>query len=98
MNKQERDHLDKVAALGCIVCRNIGLGWHPAMIHHLRYGRGLSQRSDHFKTLPLCGTHHQHGGFGVAFHAGPRQFQKNFGTEIELLDQVKSLLEMGAEG
>lgn len=96
MTKADKEHLDRVASMGCIVCRNLGLGWHPAAIHHLRYGRGLGQRSDHSKTIPLCTTHHQTGGFGTAFHCGPKQFQRNFGTELELLEQTKLLLEIGA--
>ncbi|TKV21909.1 hypothetical protein FDX01_06260 [Citrobacter sp. wls613] len=31
--KAEQRHLDRVVALGCIVCRNEGLGESPAVIH-----------------------------------------------------------------
>jgi hypothetical protein len=38
--------------------------------------------------LPLCHIHHQNGGYGVAFHAGKKEWQKNYGTEAELLEEV----------
>ena len=49
---------------------------------------GMGQRSSHFRTIGLCDVHHRTGGFGVAYHAGPREFQRNFGTEEELLKKV----------
>jgi len=93
MTKAERIYLSRVAELSCVVCRNLRLGDSPAEIHHIRTGQGTSQRSDHYRTIPLCHTHHRTGGYGVAFHAGPRQCQKNFGTEAQLLEQVQ--IEMG---
>lgn len=53
---------------------------------------GMSQRASHFHTIPLCPTHHRAGGFGVAYHAGPRQFEKLYGTETELWNQVRERL------
>lgn len=89
MKKAERDHLNRVASLGCIVCRNLGYGETPAHVHHIRTGKGMGQRANHFETLPLCPEHHQHGGYGIAIHAGQKTWEANFGTEIELLEQVK---------
>ena len=93
MTKAERIYLSRLAERGCVVCRNLRLGETPAEIHHIRTGQGTSQRSDHYRTIPLCYTHHRTGGYGVTFHAGPRQWQKNFGTEAQLLEQVQ--IELG---
>jgi hypothetical protein len=89
MNK----YLDKVASLGCIVCLNEGLGQTPAAIHHIRTGYGVSQRAPDSETIPLCPTHHQDPANGeLAYHATPQQFQDRYGTELELLEQVKEIL------
>jgi len=62
----------------------------PAEIHHLRAGKGLAQRSDDDHALPLCPLHHRTGGFGMAFHAGKRTWEKRFGAEAELLKEVNA--------
>lgn len=93
MKKADNLHLSRVAALGCIVRRNQNLGETPAEIHHIRTGQGTSQRADHRKSIPLCHMHHRNGGYGVAIHAGRKQWEKNFGTELQLLEQVQ--LELG---
>lgn len=93
MKKADSLHLSRVAALGCIVCRNQNLGETSAEIHHIRTGQGISQRADHRKSIPLCHMHHRNGGYGVAIHAGRKQWEKNFGTELKLLEQVQ--LELG---
>ena len=87
--KAEQQHLDRVAALCCVVCRNQGLGDTPAEIHHCSAGTGLSVRADNYRTIPLCPIHHRQGGHGVAIHAGRRTWESNYGTEEELLAQVR---------
>ena len=93
MTKAEKAHLSAVQELGCIACRVIGYVDTPAEIHHVRHGQGASQRADHFHVLPLCPIHHRNGNHGVAFHAGKQTWQARFGTELDLLARVKSLLE-----
>lgn len=95
MKKSEKDYLNRVASLGCIVCKNLGYGVTPAHVHHIRTGKGMGQRASNYETIPLCPTHHQHGGHGVAIHAGQKTWEANFGTEIELLEQVKQELNNG---
>lgn len=92
MKKAERMHMDRVVALGCLPCRQEGHPESPAGIHHIRDGQGGSQRASHYETLPLCGLHHQHGGYGVAFHAGQEAWEEKYGTERELLAQVREEL------
>lgn len=87
MKAIERLHLSKVAALGCIIC---GM---PPEIHHLRHGMGMGQRNNYLNAIPLCHKHHRTGGHGVALHAGQKTFEANFGTELELLEKVKAMIE-----
>jgi len=84
--KSERQHMRRVAELGCIICGA------PAAIHHCRTGVGMSQRGSHHRTLPLCAEHHQTGGFGVAIHAGQRTWEARYGTEEGLLKKVEEML------
>lgn len=93
MTKIDRIWLSRVAALGCIVCKNLGLGEMPAEIHHVRTGQGIGQRADHRKTIPLCQQHHRVGGHGVAIHAGKKTWEQKYGSETALLIQVVSELD-----
>ena len=86
MTKSEREYLNKVAALGCIICES------PAEIHHVRAGVGMGRKSSNFDVIPLCHVHHRTGGYGVAFHAGKKGFETNFGTEVELIEKVQKML------
>lgn len=99
MNKHERNHLNQVASLGCVACRNTGLGETPAEIHHIREGMGRGQRNCHYKTIPLCPIHHRlkerdplTGKVIPSIHGDPAGFKAEFGTESELLEQVQSEL------
>lgn len=87
---KERQHMSKVASLGCIACRKIGYYDTPAEIHHIRTGMGMGQRNSHFKTIPLCAEHHRHGP--SAIHRSKELFEYNFGTEEQLLGEVMELL------
>lgn len=89
MNKNDREHLAKVAAIECCVCVRLGYGESPAEIHHIRAGVGKGQRASHMDAIPLCANHHRNGGYGAAFHAGKKAFEDNFGTELELLEWVR---------
>ena len=88
MRQIEKLYLDKVANLGCVVCRNLGLGPTPAQLHHVREGQGLSQRASHFLVIPLCLLHHTGGAHGESFHSGPQVFEAKYGSELELLAQT----------
>ena len=91
--KAESDHMCNVAAMGCIACVNIGHGETPAEIHHIGNG-AMGKRADNYSVIPLCHSHHRTGGHGVAVHAGRETFEKNFGTEQELLAQTLSWLNL----
>ncbi len=94
MTKAECQYLSRVADLGCIVCNQLGFSDTPAEIHHIRAGQGAGQRAKHIGgTLPLCPPHHRTGGYGVALHAGQKEFEKRYGTELILLDIVNRRLD-----
>ena len=84
--KAEKEHMTRVAELGCLICGR------PAELHHVRAGQGLGQRSSHTDVIPLCHEHHRTGAWGVAFHAGKKVWQAKYGSESELLEQVKERL------
>lgn len=88
----ERRHLERVANVGCIVCRREGNGIVEANVHHIRLGQGMAQRASHFLTIPLCHAHHQTGGHGVAIHAGQSTFERIYGSEAELLAATLKIL------
>ena len=91
MTKAEKEHLSKVAALGCMVCRRMGYEGTPAEIHHPRRGTGMGQRASHYDAIPLCPEHHR-GNTGI-HGLGTKGFPKRWGfTESDLLDEVKMLL------
>lgn len=92
----EQAHMNAVTKLGCIVCRHHGIT-RFAKIHHVRTGYGAAERASHWETLPLCQEHHQDGGFGVAFHGGPRTWMAKFGTEIALLVEVYQRIDVSFE-
>lgn len=82
MTAAEKRHLDRVSSLGCIICGA------PASLHHPRFSCGMSQRASNWLAIPLCPWHHQQGPHGIAIHNGQQEFEKNFGTEAELLAQT----------
>jgi hypothetical protein len=91
VTKCERDHMGRVAELGCILCRHLRLGATPAIVHHLRTGQG-KMRAPNWLTLPLCPAHHQHSGYGV-HDMGRRQFYERYGiSEVGLLEHTLELL------
>lgn len=92
MKSADRLHLAKVAELGCIACRKLGIEDSPPEIHHPRTGCGMGQRASHLKAIPLCHAHHRTGGHGVALHAGQKAFEAIYGTELELLAEVERLI------
>lgn len=83
MTKVQR-HKDKVADLGCIVCRHLGLGKTPACLHHPREGQGRGQRASDWLVIPLCQEHHQ-GKTGVH---GSEFYQRFKLDEWDLLAMV----------
>ena len=81
----------QIAALGCIPCKRMGYYWAPAEIHHVRKLR-TSKKRKNAPRIPMCYWHHRGGGYGVALHAGEKEFEKNYGTVDSMLDEVAEML------
>ena len=102
MTKAEgKRHMARVAALGCIVCKNNGYEGTPAHVHHIDCAT-MGRRSEDDETIPLCPIHHLDGdgtsnsGGEIAVHRGLGSFEARYGTERELLEQVRRELGIGA--
>lgn len=94
----EQEHLDRVAAMGCLACRLDGFPGTPPEIHHSRlrpdgtaYGAGC--RASHFEVAPLCPPHHRGGVKGVpSRHGSEADFAARYGDDLVLLAHVDRLL------
>lgn len=93
MSAAGKRHMARVAALGCVVCRNEGLGVTPASAHHINCAT-MGRKADDFETIPLCPVHHQDGDGTerfkghIAAHKGLESFEARYGTEQEFLEQT----------
>lgn len=97
MTKAEKNHLSKVASLGCIACHLQNTPGTPAEIHHPRSGVGMGKKASHYDAIPLCCAHHRGTMHPQvpSIHMAKRAFIAQFGTEQDLLQQVRQLI--GAE-
>lgn len=92
MTKFDRNYLNSLSDLGCIVCLLTGKGYTRPEIHHPRKGQGMAQRAPDSQAIPLCPSRHRNGGYGVALHAGQGEFERIYGTELELLGKTRQML------
>ena len=96
-NASEKEHMQKVAELGCIACYVLsGVTGTPAAIHH-DYGSRRTQEipEPHKEVLGLCGAHHQGteskpGGY---VHGRLAEFEETFGSQEYLLDLTLEMIE-----
>lgn len=89
MNANQR-HMGRVAGLGCIICRHMGLGETPAQVHHLEEETGAAQRQDDWLTIPLCPEHHV-GASGVHTLKKDGLYRRYKASELDLLAQTLRL-------
>lgn len=92
MSKEGKVRMGDVASLGCVVCRNSGLGESPAEVHHVRSWVGKGQRAADTDTIPLCPPHHRGTEHPIipSIHLDKRRLELDFGTERELLAQTQA--------
>jgi hypothetical protein len=93
MTKSEKEHYAKLARLGCILCKQLGVREiedSPTEMHHVRkFGmpRNLSP------VIPLCAFHHRLGDTSIHL-AGSRKFAIYWGySQEDLIDKVRELLD-----
>ncbi|MFT6904801.1 MAG: hypothetical protein ACJAS1_001455 [Oleiphilaceae bacterium] len=103
--KDDIDFHSRVAALGCIACKMLGIDTvHTLRIHHID-GRNQGGDNDYSerKVLPLCDQHHrpdiafETGGSpfdldAPSVHGRKKKFVGMFGTETELVDKIYVML------
>lgn len=58
MSNAGKSWMGKVARVPCVLCRHLGLGETPALVHHMKLGTGASDRASDFLTIALCPEHH----------------------------------------
>ena len=84
MKKSQKKEYDRLANLGCALCRHLGLGETPSHLHHIRR---LGMKRDNAPVIPLCQSHHT-GNEGV-HGLGKKAFAEKYGvTEEDLLEQT----------
>ena len=87
--KAEKEWMDKICQVGCIVCwQERGLK-SDAEVHHIA---GSRKKGAHFKTIPLCFLHHREGSQNSEWasrHPWKAEFEKRYGKEIDLLELTK---------
>lgn len=83
MNGQTKKHYDRVARLGCILCRHLGYKDTPAEIHHVRKFGG---KRDLAPVVPLCPEHHR-GNSGV-HGLGKKGFATRYSLDEDALVEL----------
>jgi len=88
MKKEQKQHYDKIARLGCSLCRYLDYGETPCEIHHIRRFGG---KRDLCEVIGLCPEHHR---FDNGIHGlGRKGFEARYGIDEQaLLDQTLKLL------
>ena len=89
MKKEQKKHYDKVAQLGCVLCRVIyEIKDSPAELHHIRRFGGKRENAP---VIPLCPEHHR-GNTGV-HGLGHKGFASRYGVDEQtLLETTMELL------
>lgn len=102
----QRQRMDAITDIGCIVAQALGLGYIPCEVHHLTVGGKHGQkRRGHDFTIGLNPWSHRgepFGGmdadtcerlFGPSYAKQPRRFRQEIGNDDYLLDLQNTLLE-----
>jgi hypothetical protein len=92
-SKATKAYMDRVAALGCIACRQMGYFTAPEL-HHPRANAGAGQKAPDSDVIPLCHAHHRGTMHPKvpSIHRDRLVFIATFGTEADLLAAVKEAL------
>lgn len=91
--KPEREWMDSISRLGCIICRIQGRGYVPAAVHHMLSG---SRRMGHLYSFPLCDPGHHQGAprssGEISRHPNKAEFEARYGTEEFLLELTQRVV------
>jgi hypothetical protein len=89
VTKAQKEHYEKVARLGCCLCRSFGEDTYDVgcEIHHIR----RAGKRDSAPVIGLCPEHHR-GNSGI-HGMGRKSFEKKYAlTEEDLLEKTLELL------
>ena len=88
VTKADKQLYDRVARLGCILCKRQGNEGTPCEIHHIRRS-GIRSRSP---VIGLCTYHHR--GTNTSIHGmGRKRFEREYGvTEEQLLKETLEII------
>ena len=89
MTKAQKAHYDKVARLGCSLCRFVlKIEDTPCHLHHIR----RAGKRDTAPVIGLCPIHHQGSNTGI-HGLGRKAFEELYQTtEEELLEKTLEIL------
>jgi len=93
---EEKDYMDGIREMGCIVCLLEKNQHTPPQIHHID---GKTKPDAHMKTLSLCYYHHMadqndpKSPLYTSRHPNKQRFEERYGNEDWLLEQTKKHLE-----
>lgn len=94
------DHLARVAALPCVICREWSMPQKsPTQVHHCIHGRHSTRRVPDEMTIPLCEGHHQ-GNFDtskIAIHREPKKWRELYGTDTDWISWVENHINRGGQ-
>lgn len=93
--KADIEFQDRIASIGCIVCRKQGIENDMVSIHHID---GRTKQGAHRKVLPLCHEHHQWADNQkpkrwFTLHGNKAEFEREYGSQYDLLDQCLKIIE-----
>ena len=88
--KEERLWMDRIAQVGCIICRIFKKIETPAEIHHID---GKTKPGAHKRSLPLCVCHHRIPGKAYVSRAdGKKAFEAAYLPEEDLLEITQAVV------
>ena len=92
--RQEKEFMNRMASIGCIVCLNQGYSTPVVSVHHMD---GRVKTGCHYHVLPLCGRHHQVPDSQKpprwhSLHVNKTEFERAYGTEMELYQQCLGII------
>jgi len=91
LKKADKERYEKIAEIGCIVCKLFEGTWSPAEIHHPN-GR---TKNGNQETYGLCFYHHREGSNCAEYtsrHPWLTEFEARYKTEEELIEITNKLI------
>jgi len=91
MTKAEKEYKQRLAELGCMVCRRLHEPHEPAWVELHHYRSGGWGKGDYKTLIPLCADHHR-GNKGI-HGLGTKGFDKFYPfTQKDLLDDTLRMM------